>query len=41
MVRKLHALREKLGQGSASEKTARIALEMIEAATAGAESKVR
>jgi lipid-A-disaccharide synthase len=41
MVRKLHALRETLGQGSASEKTARIALEMIEASTAGAESKVR
>jgi lipid-A-disaccharide synthase len=29
MVRKLHALRETLGQGSASERTARIALEMI------------
>jgi lipid-A-disaccharide synthase len=41
MVRKLHALRETLGQGSASEKTARIALEMIEASSTGAETKVR
>ena len=41
MVRKLHALRETLGQGSASEKTARIALEMIEASSTGAESKAR
>jgi lipid-A-disaccharide synthase len=29
MVKKLRALRETLGQGSASERTARIALEMI------------
>ncbi len=41
MVRKLHALRETLGQGSASEKTARIALEMIEASSTGAEREVR
>ena len=41
MVRKLHALRETLGQGSASEKTARIALEMIEASSTGAETKAR
>ncbi len=41
MVRKLHALRETLGQGSASERTARIALEMIEASSTGAETKVR
>jgi lipid-A-disaccharide synthase len=33
MVRKLRALRETLGQGSASERTARIALEMIEASS--------
>ena len=41
MVRKLQALRETLGQGSASEKTARIALEMIEASSTGAETKAR
>jgi len=41
MVRKLHDLRDKLGQGSASEKTARIALEMIEEASTRAETKVR
>ena len=35
MVRKLRALRETLGQGSASERTARIALEMIEASSNG------
>jgi lipid-A-disaccharide synthase len=33
MVRKLRALRETLGQGSASERTARIAIEMIEASS--------
>jgi lipid-A-disaccharide synthase len=33
MVGKLRALRETLGQGSASERTARIALEMIEASS--------
>ena len=37
MLKKLRALREKLGQGRASEKTARIALEMIEASSTGAE----
>jgi lipid-A-disaccharide synthase len=41
MVRKLRDLRDKLGQGSASEKTARIALEMIEEASTRAETKVR
>ncbi len=41
MVRKLHALRETLGQGSASERTARIALEMIEASSRGTKSKAR
>jgi lipid-A-disaccharide synthase len=35
MVKKLHALRETLGQGSASERTARIALEMMEASALG------
>jgi lipid-A-disaccharide synthase len=38
MVKKLHALRETLGQGSASERTARIALEMINAASTGAKA---
>jgi lipid-A-disaccharide synthase len=41
MVRKLQALRETLGQGCASERTARIALEMIEASSAGGETTVR
>jgi len=41
MVRKLHALRETLGKGGASERTARIALEMIEASSTGAKTKVR
>jgi len=41
MVRKLRAVRETLGQGSASEKTARIALEMIEASSTGAQTKAR
>jgi lipid-A-disaccharide synthase len=35
MVTKLRALRETLGQGSASEKTARIALEVIGASATG------
>jgi hypothetical protein len=33
MVKKLRALRETLGQGSASERAARIALEMIGASS--------
>jgi len=41
MVRKLRALRETLGRGGASERTARIALEMIEASPAGGETKKR
>jgi lipid-A-disaccharide synthase len=41
MVRKLQALREMLGQGSASERTARIALEMIEVSSTGGETKER
>jgi len=41
MVRKLRALRETLGRGSASERTARIALEMIEASSSGGETKKR
>jgi len=41
MVKKLHALRETLGQGSASERTARIALEMIEASAFGGETGKR
>jgi lipid-A-disaccharide synthase len=41
MVRKLRTLRETLGQGRASEKTALIALEMIEASSAGGETTVR
>jgi lipid-A-disaccharide synthase len=41
MVRKLRALRETLGQGSASERTARIALEMIEASSSGGQTKKR
>jgi lipid-A-disaccharide synthase len=41
MIRKLRRLRETLGQGSASEKTARIALEMIEASSFGGKSKKR
>ena len=41
MVRKLRDLRDKLGQGSASGKTARIALGMIEEASTRAETKVR
>ena len=41
MVRKLRALRETLGQGSASERTARIALEMMEASTTGGETQKR
>jgi lipid-A-disaccharide synthase len=39
MVRKLRALRETLGRGSASGRTARIALELIETSSAGAQSK--
>ncbi len=39
MVRTLRALRETLGRGSASERTARIALELIETSSAGAQSK--
>jgi lipid-A-disaccharide synthase len=35
MVKKLRALRETLGQGSASERTARIALEMIDSSSTG------
>jgi lipid-A-disaccharide synthase len=41
MVQKLHALRERLGQGSASERTARIALEMMEASALGTETGKR
>ncbi|NTV32286.1 MAG: hypothetical protein HGA50_03225 [Deltaproteobacteria bacterium] len=41
MVRKLRALRETLGRGGASERTARIALEMIEASPTGGETKKR
>jgi lipid-A-disaccharide synthase len=41
MVRKLQALRETLGQGSASQRTARIALEIIEEASTRAETKTR
>jgi len=41
MVKKLHDLRETLGQGSASERTARIALEMIEASAFGGETGKR
>jgi lipid-A-disaccharide synthase len=41
MVRKLRALRETLGQERASERTARIALEMIEASSSGGETMVR
>ncbi len=41
MVKKLHALRETLGQGSASERTARIALEMMEASACGGETGKR
>jgi lipid-A-disaccharide synthase len=41
MVKKFRALRETLGQGSASERTARIALEMIGASSTGAETKKR
>jgi lipid-A-disaccharide synthase len=41
MVQKLRAVRATLGQGSASEKTARIALEMIEASSSGAQTKAR
>jgi lipid-A-disaccharide synthase len=35
MVKKLRALRETLGQGSASERTARIALEVIGTGSTG------
>jgi lipid-A-disaccharide synthase len=41
MVKKLRALRETLGQGSASERTAHIALEMIDASSTGGETKKR
>jgi lipid-A-disaccharide synthase len=41
MVKKLHALRETLGQGSASERTARIALEMMEASALRGETGKR
>jgi lipid-A-disaccharide synthase len=41
MVRRLQALRETLGQERASESTARIALEMIEASSSGGETMVR
>jgi len=41
MVQKLRAVRATLGQGSASEKTARIALEMIEASSTEAQTKAR
>ncbi|MGE5839853.1 MAG: lipid-A-disaccharide synthase, partial [Deltaproteobacteria bacterium] len=41
MVRKLHALKGMLGQGSPSERTALIALEMMEASSAGEETKKR
>ena len=41
MVKKLRALRETLGQGSASERTARIALEVIDTASAGGETQKR
>jgi lipid-A-disaccharide synthase len=41
MVKKLRALKEMLGQGSASERTARIALEMIDAVSTGGETKER
>ena len=41
MVKKLRALRETLGQGSASERTARIALEMIDSSSTGGETKKR
>ena len=41
MVKKLRALRETLGLGSASERTARIALEMIDSSPTGGETKKR
>ncbi|MBP1742470.1 MAG: lipid-A-disaccharide synthase [Deltaproteobacteria bacterium] len=41
MARKLRALRETLGQGSASGRTARIALDMMEASTTGGETQKR
>jgi len=41
MIKKLRALRETLGQGSASERTARIALEMIDSSSTGGETKKR
>jgi lipid-A-disaccharide synthase len=41
MVKRLRALRETLGQGSASERTARIALEMIDSSSTGGETKKR
>jgi len=41
IVSKLRALRVTFGRGSASERTARIALEMIEASSSGGETKKR